>query len=121
MQKALPLFRDGGSIVLNASSAASIGTAGFSVYGATKAAVRAFARHWSQDLKGRRIRVNAISPGVARTWAWWGPRQKTHGLSGRSSARVRQEIDKAAAQRIGRLSKLLLELVELTGFEPVTS
>jgi NAD(P)-dependent dehydrogenase (short-subunit alcohol dehydrogenase family) len=67
VQKALPLFADGGSIILNASSAASTGTAGFSVYGATKAAVRSFARNWSLDLQARGIRVNAISPGVVPT------------------------------------------------------
>ena len=67
VQKALPLFQDGGSIILNASSAASTGTAGFGVYGATKAAVRSFARNWSVDLKARKIRVNAISPGVIPT------------------------------------------------------
>jgi NAD(P)-dependent dehydrogenase (short-subunit alcohol dehydrogenase family) len=55
VQKALPLFKEGGAIILNASSAASTGTAGFSVYGATKAAVRSFARNWSLDLKARRI------------------------------------------------------------------
>jgi NAD(P)-dependent dehydrogenase (short-subunit alcohol dehydrogenase family) len=67
VQKALPLFQDGGSIILNASSAASTGAAGFGVYGATKAAVRSFARNWSLDLKARKIRVNAISPGVIPT------------------------------------------------------
>jgi NAD(P)-dependent dehydrogenase (short-subunit alcohol dehydrogenase family) len=67
VQKALPLFQDGGSIILNASSAASTGAAGFGVYGATKAAVRSFARNWSLNLKARKIRVNAISPGVIPT------------------------------------------------------
>jgi NAD(P)-dependent dehydrogenase (short-subunit alcohol dehydrogenase family) len=67
VQKALPLFRDGGSIILNASSAASTGSEGYSIYGATKAAVRSFARNWSLDLKARKIRVNAISPGVIPT------------------------------------------------------
>ena len=67
VQKALPLFREGGSIILNASIVASKGMPAFSVYSATKAAVRSFARTWSVDLKGRRIRVNAISPGVIPT------------------------------------------------------
>ena len=63
VQKALPLLRDGGSIILNASIAGRKGFAGFSVYNATKAAVRSFARSWTSDLKDRKIRVNAISPG----------------------------------------------------------
>ncbi len=67
VQKALPLFRDGGSIILNASTAASTGAPAFSVYSATKAAVRSFARTWTLDLKERKIRVNAISPGPIST------------------------------------------------------
>jgi NAD(P)-dependent dehydrogenase (short-subunit alcohol dehydrogenase family) len=67
VQKALPLFQDGGSIILNASIAASKGMEAFSVYSATKAAVRSFARCWTVDLKGRKIRVNAISPGPIDT------------------------------------------------------
>ena len=67
VQKALPLFRDGGSIILNASVAASMGMPAFSVYSATKAAVRSFARTWTVDLKERKIRVNALSPGPIDT------------------------------------------------------
>lgn len=67
VQKALPLFADGGSIILNASTAASTAAPGFSVYSATKAAVRSFARNWALDLKERRIRVNAVSPGATDT------------------------------------------------------
>ena len=67
VQKALPLLKDGASIILNASSAASKGMEAFGVYGASKAAVRSFARTWSNDLKKRGIRVNAISPGVVPT------------------------------------------------------
>lgn len=67
VQKALPLFNDGGSIILNASIVASKGAAAFSVYSATKAAVRSFARTWTTDLKDRKIRVNAISPGPIET------------------------------------------------------
>ena len=63
MQKAVPLFKDGGSIILNSSIAASKGVEGFSVYSASKAAVRSFARTWTVDLRDRKIRVNAISPG----------------------------------------------------------
>jgi NAD(P)-dependent dehydrogenase (short-subunit alcohol dehydrogenase family) len=67
VQKALPLFQDGGSIILTASTGGSKGIEGNSVYGATKAAVRSFARSWTVDLKHRKIRVNAISPGTIDT------------------------------------------------------
>jgi NAD(P)-dependent dehydrogenase (short-subunit alcohol dehydrogenase family) len=63
VQKAMPLFRDGGSIILNSSIANSQGLPGASVYAASKAAVRSFARTWTAELKDRKIRVNAISPG----------------------------------------------------------
>src|SRR5271155_1317680 len=64
VQKALPLLNDGSSIILNASIVASTGSPAFSVYSASKAAVRSFARTFTSDLKDRKIRVNAISPGV---------------------------------------------------------
>jgi NAD(P)-dependent dehydrogenase (short-subunit alcohol dehydrogenase family) len=67
VQKALPLFQDGGSIILNASVVATKGLPALSVYSATKAAVRSFARTWTTDLKDRKIRVNAISPGPIQT------------------------------------------------------
>jgi NAD(P)-dependent dehydrogenase (short-subunit alcohol dehydrogenase family) len=67
VQKALPLLVDGASVILTGSTAAAGGTPAFSVYAASKAAVRAFARNWILDLKERRIRVNVISPGPTRT------------------------------------------------------
>lgn len=67
VQKALPLMKSGGSIVLNASIVSAKGNPAFSVYSATKAAVRSFARTWCVDLKDRGIRVNAISPGIVPT------------------------------------------------------
>ena len=67
VQKALPLLPDGGSIILNASIVGSKGLAANSVYSATKAAVRSFARTWTTDLKERHIRVNAVSPGSTDT------------------------------------------------------
>ena len=67
VQKALPLLPDGASIILNASINASKGLPTNSVYAATKAAVRSFARTWTTDLKERRIRVNAVSPGPTDT------------------------------------------------------
>ena len=67
VQKALPLFQDGGSIILTASIGGSKGFEGGSIYDATKAAVRSFARSWTVDLKNRKIRVNAVSPGLIYT------------------------------------------------------
>ena len=67
VQKALPLLPDGASIILNASMVGSKGLPAYSVYSATKAAVRSFARTWTTDLKERRIRVNAVSPGSIDT------------------------------------------------------
>ena len=67
VQKALPLLKEGASIILNASIVSVKGNPAFSIYSATKAAVRNLARSWSLDLKGSGIRVNAISPGVVPT------------------------------------------------------
>jgi NAD(P)-dependent dehydrogenase (short-subunit alcohol dehydrogenase family) len=67
VQKALPLLPDGASIILNGSIVGSKGLSANSVYSATKAAVRSFARTWTTDLKSRRIRVNTISPGSIET------------------------------------------------------
>jgi NAD(P)-dependent dehydrogenase (short-subunit alcohol dehydrogenase family) len=67
VQKALPLLRDGASVILTSSTTSISGTPSFSVYSATKAAVRNFARNWILDLKDRRIRVNAVSPGLTDT------------------------------------------------------
>jgi NAD(P)-dependent dehydrogenase (short-subunit alcohol dehydrogenase family) len=67
VQKALPLLRDGSSVILVGSTAGSQGTPAFSVYNATKAAARSFARSWTVDLKARNIRVNTLSPGPIDT------------------------------------------------------
>jgi NAD(P)-dependent dehydrogenase (short-subunit alcohol dehydrogenase family) len=67
VQKALPLMKEGSSILLNASAGSTKGVAAMSVYSATKAAVRSFARCWTSDLKDRGIRVNVISPGYTET------------------------------------------------------
>ena len=69
VQKALPLLPDGASIILNASIVGSKGLASNSVYSASKAAVRSFARTWTTDLKARHIRVNVVSPGPIDTAA----------------------------------------------------
>ena len=74
VQKALPLLTDGASIILNASIVASVGMPAFSVYSASKAAIRNFARSWILDLAPRKIRVNVLAPGATSTPGW-------HGLS----------------------------------------
>ena len=70
VQKALPLIRVGGSIILAGSTAASTGIPAFSVYSASKAAIRSFARGWILDLAPRKIRVNVLAPGATSTPGW---------------------------------------------------
>ncbi|MFC9607228.1 SDR family NAD(P)-dependent oxidoreductase [Streptomyces niveus] len=70
VQKALPLLNDGASVILTSSTAAEGGAAGMSAYGASKAAVRAYARAWADELGSRGVRVNAISPGPVNTPMW---------------------------------------------------
>jgi NAD(P)-dependent dehydrogenase (short-subunit alcohol dehydrogenase family) len=67
IQKSLPLLKDGASVILTGSVASAKGTAGFSVYGASKAAIRNFVRGWTVDLKDRHIRFNVVSPGPIET------------------------------------------------------
>jgi len=98
VQKALPLFVNKGSIILNASTAASTGNPALSVYSAAKAAVRSFARCWTMDLKGRGIRVNAISPGPIQTPGLGGT-QKTEAESKELQHRL------SAAIPLGRLGQ----------------
>jgi NAD(P)-dependent dehydrogenase (short-subunit alcohol dehydrogenase family) len=74
VQKALPLLKDGGSIILTGSTTGTTGTPAFSVYSASKAAIRNFARSWILDLAPRKIRVNVLVPGATSTPGW-------HGLS----------------------------------------
>ena len=70
VQKALPLLRDGASIILAGSTSATTGIPAFSVYSASKAAIRTFARGWILDLAPRRIRVNGLVPGATSTPGW---------------------------------------------------
>ncbi|MZE80326.1 SDR family NAD(P)-dependent oxidoreductase [Streptomyces xinghaiensis] len=98
VQKALPLLNDGASIVLNGSTTVDSGQEAFGVYAATKAAVRSFARTWSNELKGRGIRVNTVTPGPT----------DTPGLSGlapdpEQAAVVKQQL--AAQVPLGRLGR----------------
>src|SRR3989440_4948165 len=98
VQKALPLFQDGGSIILNASVAGSKGIEAFSVYSATKAAVRSFARTWTTDLKARKIRVNTISPGPIDT-----PILETTGLPKEELDQLKTNL--ASAVPLGRMGR----------------
>jgi NAD(P)-dependent dehydrogenase (short-subunit alcohol dehydrogenase family) len=86
VQKALPLFNDGGSIILTSSSANVLGVPAFTAYAASKAAVRSFARGWTVELKDRKIRVNSMSPGPIET-----PALDKVGLSP-------EQVEQAAAQ-----------------------
>jgi NAD(P)-dependent dehydrogenase (short-subunit alcohol dehydrogenase family) len=92
VQKALSLLQPGGSIVLNASIVSMTGSPGLSVYSATKAAVRSFARTWYVDLKERKIRVNAISPGLVPT-----PRYNT------SLGMTQEQVDQYVQNLIGNI------------------
>ncbi len=76
VQKALPLLRDGASVIMNGSIASVKGFPGFSVYNASKAAVRSFARTWTNDLKERKIRINVLSPGTIDTAVFDGVAQE---------------------------------------------
>ncbi|MCA1218937.1 SDR family NAD(P)-dependent oxidoreductase [Streptomyces sp. 8L] len=97
VQKALPLLNDGASVILNASTAAGNGKEAFGAYAASKAAVRSYARTWANELKGRGIRVNAVSPGPIDT-------PGITGLVGEENAdRARENL--AAGIAIGRMGR----------------
>ncbi len=98
VQKALPLIPEGGSIILNASVVASKGLPANSVYSATKAAVRSFARTWTTDLKDRHIRVNVVSPGSTDT-------EGLRGLLGSSEVGEQRLKMINASVPLGRLAK----------------
>ncbi len=98
VQKALPLIPEGGSIILNASIVASKGLPANSVYSATKAAVRSFARTWTTDLKDRHIRVNVVSPGFTDT-------EGLRGLLGSSEVGEQRLKTINASVPLGRLAK----------------
>jgi NAD(P)-dependent dehydrogenase (short-subunit alcohol dehydrogenase family) len=99
VQKALPLLVDRASVILTGSTAGSKGTPAFSVYSATKAAVRNFARGWTVDLKERGIRVNTLSPGPVRT-------QGLVDLAGPEAERQQQLLDLLASQvPMGRVAE----------------
>ena len=99
VQKALPLMGKGGSIILNASIVATKGMPAFSVYSATKAAVRNFARGWTMNLKGTGIRVNVISTGPIKT-------PGLESITDSSAEAIKQfEDTMAASTPIGRIGQ----------------
>ncbi len=98
VQKALPLLKDGGSVILTGSSTSIKGTAAFSVYSATKAAVRNLARSWMLDLKDRGIRVNVISPGPIDT-------PGLLGLAGDAEQEKQLRAGLSASVPLGRLGR----------------
>jgi NAD(P)-dependent dehydrogenase (short-subunit alcohol dehydrogenase family) len=114
VQKALPLFKDGGSIILTSSVTNVLGSPGFSAYAASKAAVRNFARAWTMELKDRKIRVNCVSPGPIDTPAL----EKTTGLT---SEQAKQAAAQFASQipmgRRGRPEEIAAAVVFLASDE----
>ncbi|WP_242388652.1 SDR family NAD(P)-dependent oxidoreductase [Kosakonia cowanii] len=98
VQKALPLMRAGGSIILTGSTTGSMGTPAFSIYSATKAAIRNFARSWALDLKGTGIRINVLSPGGTETPGLL----DLFGASGQSEALLAGLAAQTPLGRIGR-------------------
>lgn len=98
VQKALPLLKDGASVILTGSTAATTGTPAFSVYAASKAAVRSFARNWILDLAPRRIRVNVLVPGATSTPGW-------HGLAGSNEENEAMQNFVKSTTPLGRLAE----------------
>ena len=99
VQKALPLMREGGSIILTGSTAATAGTPAFSVYSASKAAIRSFARCWILDLAPRKIRVNVLAPGATSTPGW-------HDLAGSEQAHQQMLDAVRSTTPLGRLGRV---------------
>lgn len=96
VQSALKLLADGGSIIVNTSITKDMGLPTFGVYAAAKAGLRSFVRTWTNELRDRRIRVNAVSPGVIRTEAY----EKDMGVEG-AAAYVKRVVEEIPAGRIG--------------------
>jgi NAD(P)-dependent dehydrogenase (short-subunit alcohol dehydrogenase family) len=98
VQKALPLMKEGGSIILTGSTTGTTGTPAFSVYSASKAAVRNFARSWILDLAPRKIRVNVLVPGPTSTPGW-------HALAPSEEAHQAMIEASAASIPLGRMGE----------------
>jgi NAD(P)-dependent dehydrogenase (short-subunit alcohol dehydrogenase family) len=114
VQKALPLFKDGGSIILNSSVSNVKGLPAFSAYAASKAAVRSFARSWTMELLDRKIRVNTMSPGAIETPAL----ATTTGLTAeQAEAAVAQFTSQIPMGRRGKPEEIAAALVFLASDE----
>jgi NAD(P)-dependent dehydrogenase (short-subunit alcohol dehydrogenase family) len=98
VQKALPLLKNGASVILTGSTSATTGIPAFSVYSASKAAIRNFARGWILDLAPRKIRVNVLVPGSTSTPGW-------HGLAPNAEANAEMIRSTAATTPLGRLAE----------------
>src|ERR671918_1716924 len=109
VQKALPLFKDGGSIILNSSVANVMGVPGFTVYSASKAAVRNFARGWTLELKDRKIRVNSMSPGPIET-----PALENTGFT---AEQIEQAVSQVPVGRRGKPEEIAAAVVFLASDE----
>ena len=105
VRKALPLLADGGPIILNSSIQSWRGTPAFSIYAATKAALRSFARSWTVDLKHRRIRVNVVSPGYIPT-----PAHERLGITGEATAAAVAQIPLGRVGTAEEVAKAVLFL-----------
>lgn len=103
IQKALPILRKNGSIVLVASCVSSMGAPMYTTYGATKAAIRSFARSWAAELKDRGVRVNAVSPGATQTPIL----ESQFNESGADPQREVQKLEKMFAEKapLGRFGR----------------
>jgi len=113
VQKALPLFKDGGSIILNSSVSNVLGLPGFTAYAASKAAVRNFARGWTMELKDRKIRVNCMSPGAIDT-----PALATTGLTAEQAEQaVAQFTSQIPLGRRGKPEEIAAAVVFLASDE----
>lgn len=102
VQKALPLLREGSTIILTGSTTGTVGTPAFSVYSASKAAIRNFARSWALDLKGTGIRVNVLSPGPTLTPGLMGVAEQ----SGVKDAMLAGLSDQTVLGRIGDAAEI---------------
>ncbi|WP_410611150.1 SDR family NAD(P)-dependent oxidoreductase [Amycolatopsis sp. lyj-109] len=122
VKKALPLLTDGASIVLVTSVSGSAGTPGMSLYGASKAAVRSFARTWANELKGRMIRVNALAPGTTDTpsvGSWLDEKSRREWMADHSSSNPLRRWGRPEEQAAGILFLASDQSSYITGFELV--
>jgi NAD(P)-dependent dehydrogenase (short-subunit alcohol dehydrogenase family) len=122
VRKALPLLTDGASIVLVSSVSGNTGTPGMSVYNASKAAVRSFARSWANELKGRKIRVNALSPGSTDTpnvGNWLDEASRREWMADFASGNPLGRWGRPEEQAAGILFLASDQSSYITGFEPV--